>query len=338
MKRKIILYIFLLGLIGIMPSCKKDGTNVEMLSNPVAPTLKTLPDLTLQRSNGASILTFIGTSVNPGFQASASYVLEAAAMGTDFADPVSIITDVQCDSLNIAVSVLNGILLKKFPADQVSSIDFRIRALLVVDAGTGALGTSSNPLEYISAVKTAEVTLYGFPRLDLLNSGMAQKIESPLGNGIYEGFVKLNVLNPFTLVNPDDNTTYGGSGGTLAITGPAIIPSADGWHILTVNTTALTYATNPYMIGLIGSATPNGWNTPDQKMDYDPITGTWHITIDLIDGEIKFRKNDGWAWNLGGTPDNLTQGGANLAVTAGNYTVTLTIINDATGTCTLVKN
>ena len=91
-------------------------------------------------------------------------------------------------------------------------------------------------------------------------------------------------------------------------------------------------------IGLIGSATPNGWDTPDQKMDYDSKTGTWSITVDLIDGDIKFRKNDGWAWNLGGTHDNLTQGGDNLSVSAGNYTITLTIINDATGTCTIVKN
>ena len=93
-----------------------------------------------------------------------------------------------------------------------------------------------------------------------------------------------------------------------------------------------------YMIGLIGSATPNGWNTPDQKMDYDAKTDMWKITVTLIDGEIKFRKNDGWGWNLGGTKDNLTQGGANLPVTAGNYTITLSIINDATGTCTIVKN
>jgi hypothetical protein len=94
------------------------------------------------------------------------------------------------------------------------------------------------------------------------------------------------------------------------------------------------------MIGLIGDATPNGWNTPDSKMDYDSKTGTWHITIDLIVGTIKFRLNDGWTWNLGGTPDNLVQGGDNLPIaTAGNYTITLTINTDGqTGSCTIVKN
>ena len=92
------------------------------------------------------------------------------------------------------------------------------------------------------------------------------------------------------------------------------------------------------MIGLIGSATSNGWNSPDSKMDYDAKTGTWVITTNLLDGEIKFRLNDGWAWNLGGTTDNLTQGGANIAVSAGNYTISLTIINGTTGTYKIVKN
>ena len=92
------------------------------------------------------------------------------------------------------------------------------------------------------------------------------------------------------------------------------------------------------MIGLVGSATPNGWDTPDQKMDYDAKTGTWYITIDLADGEVKFRLNDGWAWNLGGDLDNLTQGGANIPVTAGNWTITLTINANNTGSATFVKN
>ena len=92
------------------------------------------------------------------------------------------------------------------------------------------------------------------------------------------------------------------------------------------------------MIGLVGSATPNGWDSPDQKMDYDAVTGTWKKTLTLVAGEFKFRLNDAWVWNLGGTTDNLTQGGNNIAVTAGNYTISLTIINGTTGTYKIVKN
>jgi len=335
---KKLIYITFVGLIGILFSCEEDGDLVYMDENPIAPTIVTLPDLTLERNNGTDTLEFVCTPVDPGFQASANYFLEASPAGENFTDPIVISTGVKGTSFKITVSDLNGILLKKLPTDEVSSVDFRLRSVLVVDSGTGAPGASSAPFEYSSDTQTASVTLYGLPRLDLLNSGVDQKIESALGNGDYTGYVKLDATMPFTLLDPDSNTEYGGSGGSLTVDGNGITPDASGWHILSANTNDLTYSTEAYMIGLIGSATPNGWDTPDQKMDYDAKTGTWYITIDLIDGEIKFRLNDGWAWNLGGTPDDLTQGGDNIAVSAGNYTITLTINSDDTGTCTIVKN
>lgn len=338
MSKKSIIYLAFVGLIGLLSACQKDGTNVVMLANPTAPTISTMPDLTLKRTSGTDTLTFVGTPVDPGFQASATYILEAAAAGTSFADPVSIVSGVQDKAMKITVSDLNGLLLKKFPADQASGIDFRIRAVLTVDSGTGAPGSSSNLLQYSSETKTASVTVYGLPRLDLVGSGVDQKIESALGDGKYSGYVKLDKTMPFTLLDPDANTSYGANGSALAVNGAAITSGDSGWYMLKADVNAMTYSMDAYMIGLVGSATPNGWNSPDQKMDYDAKTGTWKITIDLVDGEIKFRLNDGWAWNLGGTTDNLTQGGDNIPVTAGNYTITLTIINGTTGTFTIVKN
>lgn len=342
MKKNIIIYLTVIGLIGLFSACDKDETRVVMPTSPVAPTIKTMPDLTLTRTNGNQVLTFVGTPVDPGFQASVNYFLEACAAGNNFANVTSIVSGIQDTALKITVSDLNGILLKAFPADQVSSVDFRIRSVLVADAGTGVA-----PLMYSSATKQASVTLYGLPRLNLLESGMDQKVESALGNGNYTGYVKLNLANPFTLQDPDFNKTYGGAAGVLAENGPAIAVDpliGSGWYKLSVNTTALTYAYTPYMIGLIGSATPNGWNTPDQKMDYDSQTGKWKITIDLIDGMIKFRLNDAWAWNLGGTTDKLTVDGPDMPVTAGNYTIVLTITNpnsvkgEVGGFYTITKN
>lgn len=336
--KNLFIYLTFIGLIGLLFSCEKDETKVVMLTNPIAPTIQTVPNLTLKRTSGNDTLVFVGTAVDPGFQASATYFLEACAKGNNFKDAVVILSSVVPTAFKITVSDLNGILLKKFPADQVSSVDLRIRSVLVVDAGTGALGTGNKPFEYISEIKNANVTVYGLPRLDIVGSGIDQKIESALGDGKYAGFVKLDKTKAFTLRNPDTNTSYGVTGGKLAANGAAIVPSENGWFKLNADTEALTYSTEAYMIGLIGSATPNGWDTPDQKMDYDAASGTWKITLTLVTGEIKFRLNDGWAWNLGGTPDNLTQGGDNIAVSAGNYTITLTIINGTTGTFRIVKN
>ncbi len=348
MKKNLIIYLTFIGLLGLFTGCEEDGTKVVILTNPIAPTLKTVPDMTLSRANAAQVLEFVGTPVDPGFQASATYNLEACAPGNAFADAVTIYSGTQDTSIKITQSDLNGILLRKFPADAVSSVDFRIRSVLVVDAGTGAPGTSADPMVYSSAARTADVTTYGLPRLDLINSGLTQKIESAKGDGKYFGYVKLDAANPFTLLDPDSGTAYGASGSALAVNGAAITVGATGWHKLTVDVNALTYKLEAYMIGLVGSATPNGWNSPDSKMDYDSTTGTWSITITLVAGDIKFRLNDGWAWNLGYNPANtgkltdLFHNGDNITVTPGNYTITLTITQPTgpteAGSCTLVTN
>ena len=342
--KNLMIYLSFIGLIGLLFSCEKDETKVIMMTNPVAPTIQTVPDLTLKRAGGNDTLVFVGTAVDPGFQASATYFLEACAKGNNFTDAVVLVSSTRPTALKISVSDLNGILLKKFPADQVSSVDLRLRSILVVDAGTGAPGTSTMPFEYISEVKNANVTIYGLPRIDLINSGMDQKIESALGNGKYSGFVKLDVAKPFTLKDPDSGSVYGINGAALAINGTGLTAPANGWYKLDADTQGLTYKMEPNMIGLVGSATPNGWDTPDTKMDYDAQSGTWRLTTDLVDGEIKFRLNDGWAWNLGGTPAQLTVDGPNIAVTAGNYTIVLTITNpksvkgEVGGTFTITKN
>ncbi len=338
MNKKLIILLSFISLIGILSSCEKDGTDAVMVANPQAPEITTIPDLTLERVKGTDTLTFEASEVNPGFTTSATYFLEACATGNDFANAVQIYSGIKDDQIKITVGDLNQLLLKILPEDQTTSTDFRIRAILTIDAGTGSPGTGTNPFEYTSDVKTINVTVFGLLRLDLIGSGSTQKIVSPLGDGNYESYVKLDPAKAFTLSDPDNNISYGGSGGTLAIGGAKITVGAAGWYDLKADTKNLTYSVDPYMIGLVGSATPNGWNTPDQKMDYDAASGTWSITLDLIDGDIKFRKNDGWAWNLGGTTDKLTQGGDNITVSAGNYTITLTIINDATGTFTIVKN
>lgn len=347
MNKNSIIYLVFVGLIALFTSCEKDGDKITMLSTPVAPSISTLPELTLSRANGTNMLEFVGTAVNPGFNASANYFLEAAKSGTNFADPVVIMNSVQDTSMKISVSDLNAILLKKFPADQVSSVDFRIRSILVVDAGTGAVGTGSNPLVYISEAKTANVTVYGLPRLDLIsNSAVTGKIESALGDGNYTGFVKLDNTKPFTLKDPDSNVSYGLTGGALSVNGTAITPENSGWHRLTVNTNSKTFSIAPYMVAAVGEFT--GWGgQPDKFMDYDAQSGYWYATLDLPVGPMKFRLNSAWATNWGPGSDmdlpadgkiTLPNSSGNIRITtAGKYRITFTINGNA-GSATFTKN
>lgn len=99
--------------------------------------------------------------------------------------------------------------------------------------------------------------------------------------------------------------------------------------------------------GLIGSYIPGtGWGS-DVDMVYDLATETYSITIDLeyttSDPGIKFRKDNDWKVNLGGSSyDKLTKDGPNLKITeSGNYTITLKVTKDGdtyTGVATIKKN
>lgn len=92
--------------------------------------------------------------------------------------------------------------------------------------------------------------------------------------------------------------------------------------------------------GIVGPAA-NGWpGTPpnDRMMTYDCYTQTFSLRTTLTAGPMKFRANQDWGTNLGGSGSNfasgvaLTPGGADLNITTpGTYTVTLTVTTNATG-------
>lgn len=326
MKKNIIVYLAMMGLF-TLASCEKDEVKAILLDPPVAPTL-TVPSatLTLKRAEASQILTFSGSASEYGFEASTSYVLEAATAGSNFAAPVAI-TASDTNYFPITVGDLNSKLLTMIPADQASAIEMRVTSVVQYVANV------SSPASAVT------VTTYGYPRL-VLSLTPSQSVYSQLGDGIYTGYVKLTVGTPFTVTDPETNKVYGGTGGTLSENGPAFTVPADGsgWYSMTVNTVDMTYEIKAYMIGLVGSATANGWNSPDTKMNYVVDKGYWTVTTDMVVGKYKFRRNDDWGWNLGGTLAALTQGGADIDLpVSGNYTFKL-YITGQTGHATITKN
>jgi len=292
MNKKIYLYLTFIGLIGLLFSCQKDETKAVLLDNPIVPTIQSTPDLTLKRANGLNVLEFKGTAVDPGFQASATYYLEACAKGTNFADATLILSDNQDLSMKITVADLDGILLKKFPADKVSSIDFRIRSVLSLSSGTGSY-------EYSSAAKTVDVTTYGPPTLALTVAGKLQGIVSAADNGLYIGWIYTDGT-PFQLTNNDNGKKYGGvlaSGDVscaLTENGPAISLPAGAYNMTAdVNTGVMKLTIADVTIGIIGDAV-GGWDN-DTKMVYNFTDHTWNVTKTVTAGGIKFRTHNSWA-------------------------------------------
>lgn len=95
-----------------------------------------------------------------------------------------------------------------------------------------------------------------------------------------------------------------------------------GWYRINVDAKKMTSTFTKSGWEVIGSATPGGWDK-GTIMNYDPVTKLWSIDITVTDGEFKFRWDASWDKNFGGALSGLTQGGDNIKISAGTYTVVL---------------
>ena len=131
-----------------------------------------------------------------------------------------------------------------------------------------------------------------------------------------------------------------GTGGGLAAGGKNFGVTA-GTYLVTLDLKGLKYTFAPYKpIGIVGDATPNGWNGPDTQFTYDLSTKMWVLSnLVLKDGQIKFRENNAWDNNWGSSgsiePDPiaasgaLKNGGKNFGVTAGTWSFVLDLSDSA---------
>lgn len=156
----------------------------------------------------------------------------------------------------------------------------------------------------------------------------------------YSGFVSLDGEFKFTSEKSWDGVNYGAGAkdGALSTDGGAgNLKAEKGFYLLKANISSLTWsAVLIQTFGLIGSATDGGWDT-STPMTFDAAKSEYSITAALKDGELKFRANDVWDVNLGGDPEHLTFGGANIAVKAGTYKITLSLSDAQKYTCTIAK-
>jgi len=143
----------------------------------------------------------------------------------------------------------------------------------------------------------------------------------------YDGQFKIREDNSWG-VNYGDT----GADGTLEAGGDNIVITAGHYYVdfdLTEKTIKITVADPVW--GIVGDATLNGWGAAeDVKLTPDPCNEGVYLVYGVIltDGFIKFRADDSWGVNLGGSGGTLTAGGDNIAVSAGTYDITLDAINN----------
>ena len=161
----------------------------------------------------------------------------------------------------------------------------------------------------------------------------------------FTGFMYLN-QNGFKFCTQPEwkGTNYGADFNTAADAANITMTEEAGYYKVDVDLESKSYVLTPITtIGIIGSASPNGWDS-DVDMTYVPYNaetkalGYWEAKdITLASGEIKFRANDDWAINWGGDTNALTQGGDNISVDAGTYDIKLYAWANGYAKCELIK-
>ena len=172
--------------------------------------------------------------------------------------------------------------------------------------------------------------------------GAAGRIQSANFDGVYTGYAYLNGVFKMTSQADWNGTNYGWATETTLSTdgGAGNLWAEAGFYAVTGDFAALTWTLTPQSWGIIGSASPGGWDS-DTDMTYDTTKKCLTATVNLVAGEIKFRANDDWGVNFGGDINNLGRDGSNIAIAeAGTYTIDLYLerVSSDNFYCTITKN
>ena len=146
-----------------------------------------------------------------------------------------------------------------------------------------------------------------------------------------EGYVYMaNATNQWKFATKDnwDGPNYGAgaTAGTLDAAGENFSSPA-GYYKINVNpsVTPMTYTAVATVWGVIGSASPLGWDD-ETALSYNPGLTVWTGGMHLTAAEIKFRANHNWDFNYGSTAANATldAGGTNIPISLeADYAITL---------------
>lgn len=340
MKNLSLIFVALFGLV-IFASCEDDLGPVAN-SDPGAPTI-TSPEsgdsFVLTEDEADDMLTMEWSKPDFGFDAAATYTVEMAMEGTDFDSPTEI-AEVNDTSLEISVEEMNNTLLSAgLPADQESGVEIRVAATASdsVDESTTSDPVAVSYTPYFVEVDYPSVYVPGDYQS---SSGYGSDFEpadapalySPDDNDEYEGYVYMANDGALFKITPErsfDEGDYGSDNndGTLneGTLDNNIEVENSGYYKINVDLNDMTYELLDTEWGVLGDATPNGWESDDHDMEYDSDEKVWSVELELTEGELKFRANDTWDDIDYGDNDGdgtLDAGGDNIVVEeAGTYTI-----------------
>lgn len=290
-------------------------------------------------------LDFTVTAADFGTQGTVKYQLQMDLPGEDFAGAVNLGAESESNIVTVNVEEFNDALLAKgLPFGEASNVEFRVRASINLPLSpifgepttlsvTPYDATLAFPLMYVPG------DYQGWDPANAMTVLYSENFDNK-----FKGFVHIiGGTREFKLTEgPNWDVNYGDDGAnkTLESNGENIKVAADGTYEIAVDLGAKTYTISDVKRwGIVGDATAGGWDADTPMNAFDKETNSLKITTDLKVGNMKFRANNNWDFNFGGSNGELTAGGADIPVaTAGNYTITLYLGPAGIATYTLTKN
>jgi hypothetical protein len=324
MKKYINKILFLLTFTALLVGCEKDDIVVINEDFTTAVSLSS-DNIVLEESNeGMEALKVTWTQPEFGYSAAAEYNVLFDLSTGDFSNPETVSAGSSLEK-SFNTEDLNKVLLN-LGAEPGTAAQLQVKVDIIM----------SKQYSRASDVSGLTATAYSGV-LDLTTPWGVVGSATPNGwgdgpdtqfykseeAGIYVAYITM-VEGEWKIRKDNDwAVNYGSSDGVNLVDGGDNIATTAGTYKITFDEINLTYKIETYSWGLVGSATPNGWDGPDFPLDYDSCSDTWRAVVKLNDGEWKIRQNNDWAVNLGsdGADGNLQAGGGNIPVTLGYYQI-----------------
>lgn len=316
------------------------GIDAPVLNSPEEGNVYVLTD------DNADVLAerFVWTAANFGEGIIPTYEVEIDSAGQSFDTPVIVGSTNGTTQLAVTNNVLNTALIALGATPEVSaSFDVRIKAYVGTEVMySNSVEISVTPYQGIIPIQQLYIlgtaTEFGYD-----NNADNTPLFRDASNQFlfhYTGYFSAGELKLIS-TKGSWQPQYGGAGGVLAVndgTGSdpaAIVVPAAGYYTFTVNIEENTYSLENFddaaapiysTIGIIGAATPTGWDADTDLVNTPGNTHIWHISAMTLTTEgAKFREGDAWTNSWGdanfpaGKGNNAND--PNIPAVAGSYDV-----------------
>ena len=332
MKKYINKILFLLTFTALFVGCNED--DVVVINEDFNTTVSLSDDnIVLEEANeGQEVLKVTWTQPEFGYNAAAEYNILFDLDSGDFSSPESVSAGSALEKV-FNTEDLNKILLNLgAEPGTVTQLQMKVDIIMSKQYSKPSEVSSLTATPYSGVLDlTTPWGVVGSATPNGWGDGPDTPFYKTVEPGIHVAYInliagewKIRMDNAWDVNYGSDNND-----GTLQAGGGNIPVTEAGAYKITFDENNLTYTIETYSLGLVGDATPNGWDGPDTPLMYDSCSDTWRAVVKMNDGEWKIRQNNDWAVNYGSdaADGNLQAGGGNIPVTLGYYQVIVNLNN-----------